>query len=118
MSRERIAQVLKALRAKSGLTADQVGAMIGKSGKTVNAWENNHGQPDAEMLMILCEIYQVENILQAFRENPSESFVKTSRSDEYASMFSQLDDHDQGIIIGEMKQMLRADKYQRKAKEA
>ena len=33
-------------------------------------------------------------------------------------MFSQLDDHDQGVIIGEMKQMLRADKYQRKAKEA
>ena len=47
MSRESIAKALKRLREQSGLTADQVGAMVGKSGKTVNAWENNRGQPDA-----------------------------------------------------------------------
>ena len=57
MSREYIASVLKRLREASGLTADQVGEMVGKSGKTVNAWENNRGQPDAEILMLLCEIY-------------------------------------------------------------
>ena len=53
MSRESIAKALKRLREQSGLTADQVGAMVGKSGKTVNAWENNRGQPDAEILMQL-----------------------------------------------------------------
>ncbi len=50
MSREHIAKVLKQLRLESGFTAKQVGEMIGKSGKTVSAWENNHGQPDAELL--------------------------------------------------------------------
>ena len=40
MSRETIAKVLRRLRMQSGLTANEVGEMIGKSGKTVNAWEN------------------------------------------------------------------------------
>lgn len=69
MSREYIAKTLKRLREQSGLTADQVGELVGKSGKTVNAWENNRGQPDAEILIKLCDIYKVENILAEFREN-------------------------------------------------
>lgn len=72
MSREHIAQKLKELRQKSGLTADEVGAKIGKSGKTVNAWENNRGQPDAEILIELCDIYNVDNILKEFREHKTE----------------------------------------------
>ena len=55
------------------MTADQVGAMVGKSGKTVNAWENNRGQPDAEILMRLCDIYNVGDILAEFRDESSEA---------------------------------------------
>lgn len=75
MSRETIAKALKRLREQSGLTADQVGEMVGKSGKTVNAWENNRGQPDAEMLMLLCDIYNVSDILSEFRDEPQEAFA-------------------------------------------
>jgi transcriptional regulator with XRE-family HTH domain len=73
MSRETIANALKRLRQQSGLTAEQVGAMIGKSGKTVSAWENNHGQPDADMLIRLCDIYGVADILAEFRDEPAEN---------------------------------------------
>lgn len=69
MSRENIAKTLKRLREQRGMTADEVGAIVGKSGKTVNAWENNRGQPDAEMLMKLCDIYQVADILAEFRDD-------------------------------------------------
>ncbi len=69
MSREHIAMVLKKLRLDSGLTAQEVGNKIGKSGKTVSAWENNHGQPDAEILIKLCDIYNVDDILKEFRED-------------------------------------------------
>lgn len=69
MSREYIAKTLKKLRLNSGLTADEVGSKIGKSGKTVNAWENNRGQPDAEILIKLCDIYNVDDILKEFRED-------------------------------------------------
>ena len=50
MSREYIASVLKRLRAEQGMTADEVGEIIGKSGKTVSGWENARSQPDAEFL--------------------------------------------------------------------
>ncbi len=43
MSKIQIATNLKRLREQIGLTADEVGIKIGKSGKTVNAWEN--GRP-------------------------------------------------------------------------
>lgn len=73
MSRETIAKSLKRLREQSGLTADQVGRLVGKSGKTVNAWENNRGQPDAEMLIKLCDIYNVDDILAEFREDTTKA---------------------------------------------
>lgn len=85
-SKETIALALKRLRIQSGLTADEVGAMVGKSGKTVNAWENNRGQPDAEMLIKLCDIYHVDDILEEFREEPkSKSFF--------------LSDHEKELVI-------------------
>lgn len=58
-TRENIASKLKEARAAAGLTAREVGEKIGKSDKTVHAWENMHGQPDADMLVKLCEIYDV-----------------------------------------------------------
>lgn len=92
MSREYIAKKLKELRQKSGLTADEVGAKIGKSGKTVNAWEHNHGQPDAEILIALCDIYEVEDILKEFRiDKPS------------TQIFS-LSEHEKEVIIAYRKQ--------------
>ena len=78
MSRKSIADALKRLRLQSGLTADQVGALLGKSGKTVNAWENNRGQPDIEMLIKLCDIYNVNNILSKFRDDRSKSLLALS----------------------------------------
>lgn len=46
----------------------EVGEKIGKSGKTVSGWENGRGQPDAEMLLKLCELYQVPSIGVFFGE--------------------------------------------------
>lgn len=66
MSKQYIASVLKRLRLQSGLTADEVGKMVGKSGKTVNGWENARSQPDADMLLKLCDIYAVDDILHEF----------------------------------------------------
>ena len=86
MSREQIAVTLKRLRAESGLTADEVGRIIGKSGKTVNAWENNRGQPDAEILIKLCDIYKVDNILKEFSGSSDDNVFTLS-------------DHEQTLIL-------------------
>lgn len=79
MSRKTIANALRKLRIQSGLTANQVGELLGKSGKTVNAWENNRGQPDAEALMMLCDIYKVQNILEEFRDIPEKKQILPSK---------------------------------------
>lgn len=91
MSRETIAKVLRKLRLQSGLTANEVGAMIGKSGKTVNAWENNRGQPDADMLMNLCDIYNVKDILSEFREVERDAFAVSHHEKEVVLAYREND---------------------------
>lgn len=91
MSREFIAMKLRELRIRQGLTADEVGRKIGKSGKTVNAWEHNHGQPDAETLIALCDIYEVDDILLEFREVMPKSVALN------------LSDHEKELVIAYRK---------------
>ena len=85
MSRFEIAATLKRLRAKSGLKADEVGALLGKSGKTVNGWENGRGQPDADTLIALSDIYGVTDILAEFKGEVINSL--------------SLNDHERDLII-------------------
>lgn len=35
------------------------------SPKTIYGWENSQNQPSADMLLILCKIYQINNILES-----------------------------------------------------
>ena len=45
-----LAAKLKEYRERSGLTIQEAGDAIGKSSKTISAWEHGRGQPDADML--------------------------------------------------------------------
>ena len=66
MSREQIAATLKRLRKESGMTAEEVGNLIGRSGKTIASYESGHRQPDADTLLFLCKAYNVSDILSEF----------------------------------------------------
>ena len=57
-----LAAKLKEYRERAGLTIQEAGDAIGKSSKTVSAWEHGRGQPDADMLFILCKLYKIESI--------------------------------------------------------
>ena len=63
---KRMPGLLKHYRELAGLTVYQVGELIGKSGKTVSAWENGRGQPDADMFLKLCDVYKVESVAVFF----------------------------------------------------
>ncbi len=73
MIREQLASRLKLFREKAGMTIYEVGEKVGKSGKTVSAWENGRGQPDADMLLILCELYSINNIAELLGQDISPS---------------------------------------------
>lgn len=65
--RLKIANTLKDLRlTQNKYSCDQVGEIIGRKGKTVNAWENNRGQPDIETFFFLCQLYEVKSIDETF----------------------------------------------------
>ena len=55
--RAQIASKLKELRKMKGLNVDEVGAKLGKSGKTISAWEVGRGQPDGDELIALCRLF-------------------------------------------------------------
>ena len=81
MSREYIAKVLKKLRINSGLTTNEVGSILGISGKTVNGWENNRSQPNIETLLILSDIYNVDNIFNEINENKENININLSEDE-------------------------------------
>lgn len=56
-AREYMAERLKLLRKRCGLSVGDVGVALGKSGKTISAWEVGRGQPDADTLVALCRLY-------------------------------------------------------------
>lgn len=57
--REYMAKKLHGYRNARGLSVTEVGNALGKSPKTISAWEVGRGQPDADMLMQLCYLYGV-----------------------------------------------------------
>ena len=68
-TRLKIAELLKEYREAAGLTVRQVEELTGKSYKTVSAWEKGRGQPDADMFLKLCEIYNVPSVGLFFGED-------------------------------------------------
>lgn len=64
--RKILAQKLHEHRLACGLTCKDVGAAIGKSEKTISAWENERGQPDADTLFELCKLYGIQSIAEFY----------------------------------------------------
>lgn len=54
--RTNIAAGLKSARKAAGMSVEEVGKALGKSGKTISAWEVGRGQPDGDELIVLCKL--------------------------------------------------------------
>lgn len=59
-AREYMAMKLREYRNASNLSVNEVGEYVGRSGKTVSAWEVKRGQPDADTMVKLCVLYGVD----------------------------------------------------------
>lgn len=51
---------IKKFRLEKDLSVEDIGNAIGKSGKTVSAWEVGRGQPDADTMIRLCRLFDVD----------------------------------------------------------
>lgn len=66
-----IAKVLKYYRKLNHLSVNEVSSLLAKydnpaAVKTIYGWESGNTQPDADTLMLLCEIYHIDNVLETF----------------------------------------------------
>lgn len=71
MKNEKIAKVLKEHRKQSQLSVHDVALRLSQRSspvaeKTVYGWESGQSQPDADTLLVLCDIYEIEDILETF----------------------------------------------------
>ena len=55
-----IANRIRELRKRQGLDVDAFGSMVGRSGKTVSAWETGRNTPSAAMLASICRAFGVD----------------------------------------------------------
>ena len=77
MIRFTLAERHKRYREDANLTIYEVGDKIGKSGKTVSAWECGRGQPDADMLLTLCHLYGINSIAELYGEEVTTPDLET-----------------------------------------
>lgn len=93
MVRDTLAKKLKYYRELNKMTVYEVGTAVGKSGKTISAWEVGRGQPDADMLITLCKLYHINSIADLFGDSQNltnTSVTASSLSDTDAgNMFDQ-----------------------------
>ena len=71
MKNDRIARALRYYRNVNKRSINDIRNFLKEhdyivSEKTVYAWENGSTQPRADVLMLLCEYYQIDDILTAF----------------------------------------------------
>lgn len=101
MVRMTLATKLKEFRIQAGLTINDVGDRIGKSGKTVSAWECGRGQPDADMLLLLCDLYGVGSIAEFYGEAAPASALSKQEAD-ILMKFNSIDPAAQARILHQL----------------
>ena len=84
MKNPNIAKVLKAYRKRNHYTINDIVLRLESNNlpvaaKTVYGWESGQTQPDADTLLVLCKIYKIDNILEAFGyDEPKEELLLTA----------------------------------------
>ena len=66
MDKKTIGKTLRKLRNQNGMKPEEVGAIVGLSGKTISGYESGQRSPDAELFLRLCDIYKVTDVMAEF----------------------------------------------------
>ncbi|MCL2370962.1 MAG: hypothetical protein FWC80_07035 [Firmicutes bacterium] len=82
MEKQAIAKALKKARINADMTCKEVGLILGKSEKTISAWEHCNGQPDAGLLFRLCELYKISSVDEMLGNVNENNLVSTLRVEE------------------------------------
>lgn len=76
MDQKKFGGFLKELRKEKGITQEQLGEILGVSGRTVSRWETGFNMPDLDLLIQMADYYGVEIRELLDGERKSESMDK------------------------------------------
>ena len=100
MTKKEIGQTLRQLREDAGLSRDQVAAILEKSVKTIGHWESGYATPDANMLFLMCSIYDAD-VNEAFGFGPSKGEKELSPDEfDHIRKYRALDSHGKKVVDG------------------
>lgn len=107
-----LAGKLQRFRKQAGLTTVEVGEKVGKSAKTVSGWEHGRGQPDADTLFQLCELYGIRSIAEFYTDDAAiDSSVLSNEEIELLQAFRQLNEEGQSKMVDYADDLVRSGKY-------
>lgn len=98
--RKLLAGKLRQFRQRANLTAKEVGDRVGKSEKTVSGWEHGRGQPDADTLFRLCEIYEIRSIADFYseRDDVDEETISSDEK-ELLALYRSMNDAGRSLLM-------------------
>lgn len=100
---------LKELRTSKKLSQQNLANYISVSKSSINMYERGEREPSLETLEELADFFNVDfNYLIGKSDVPNRYAVN---ADEGYTLYDRLDTEDKAEIRGEMKHMLKADKY-------
>ena len=113
-----LAERLKSFRERAGFTIYEVGERIGKSGKTVSAWECGRGQPDADMLIALCSLYGINSIGDLYGEKFPAREHLNSDEEELLQNYRSLNDEGKKMLLMTSRGIVSGGQYQEVSKDS
>lgn len=110
---------LKKIRLKRGLSQSQLADKLKVGKSTISMYESGKREPNFEMLEAIADVLNVNLHFLMGDENPDFTQVEPLLPNETEAMmlYRSLDSEDQAEIRGEMRGMLRAEKYKKNAEE-
>lgn len=109
-TREYMAKKLHEFRLEKGLSVDYVGAKIGKSGKTISAWEVGRGQPDADKLVQLCALYD-KHIADFYSNETSGATALNDQEEGLLNIYRRLNADGQQRVVGYARDLADLPRY-------
>lgn len=102
-AREYMALKLQELRKERGFKPADVGKAVGKSGKTVSAWEVGRGQPDADKLLELCRFFDVP-VSTFYMDDGKQTDHKT---EELIALFSAMPEEKKDVLLAAARDFVK-----------
>ena len=104
-----LASNIQRFRKAQGLSVDEVGERVGKSGKTISAWEVGRGQPDADDLITLCRLFDVD--ISDFYGEFSSTEQLTEAESNLVHIYRELDEPSKDALCACAEAFRRANRF-------